>query len=358
MQVSNDILSVLEERGAQMAKEAQRAVIVQPGALGDCILTLPLARLMRDNLALGGVDIIGHSEYVGILPERSCVDGIRSIDSTGLHRLFIDPAKFDLEDRDPLIGAFADYSWIVTFMGEPDGRFEQNLIFTANCSHSAEVVSLSLKPPQESKQHVAEFYAQQFARESGLSADQMRVGVDDVLVRVTDSDRARGLELLDQAGADVSKRLMVIHPGSGGRTKCWHLENFVGVAEALRSMEIEALFLTGPAESERLSDSEKACLHDAAPCVAHLALSEVVGVLSCADAFVGNDSGVTHLAAGMGLRTSVMFGPTDPAVYRPIGPALTVFRGTGDRFAQAPDPQLQKAVIETLTAPQEESTPS
>jgi hypothetical protein len=60
----------------------------------------------------------------------------------------------------------------------------------------------------------------------------------------------------------------------------------------------------------------------------------------------------------MGLRTSVMFGPTDPAVYRPIGPALTVFQGTEDRFAQAPDPRLQKAVIESLTAPQEESTPS
>ena len=44
----------------------------------------------------------------------------------------------------------------------------------------------------------------------------------------------------------------------------------MGVAEALRAMDIEALFLTGPAETERLSDSEKACLHDAAPCVAHL----------------------------------------------------------------------------------------
>jgi ADP-heptose:LPS heptosyltransferase len=358
MQVSRDILGVLEKRGAQMAKEAQRAVILQPGALGDCILTLPLAKLMQEQLGLGGVDIIGHAEYVGILPERSCVDSIRSIDSTGLHRLFVEPAEFDLEDRDPLINALADYSWIVTFMGEPDGKFEQNLIFTANCSHSAEVISLSLKPPNDSKQHIAEFYAQQFAQESGLPAEQMRVPVDEVTIRVTAADRARGLELLDQAGADVSKRLMVIHPGSGGRPKCWHLENFVGVAEALRAMDIEALFLTGPVETERLSDSEKACLHDAAPCVADLALAQVVAVLSCADAFVGNDSGVTHLAAGMGLRTSVLFGPTDPTVYRPIGPALTVFQGTEDHFAEASDPELQRAVVESLTAPKEEPTAS
>ena len=55
MQTSNDILSLLEEKGAQMAKEAQRAVILQPGALGDCILTLPLVHLMQEILGLGGV---------------------------------------------------------------------------------------------------------------------------------------------------------------------------------------------------------------------------------------------------------------------------------------------------------------
>ena len=81
-------------------------------------------------------------------PERTCVDSIRSIDTAELHRLFAAPASFDLADRDPLIHMFADYSWIVTFLGEPGSDFEQNLIFTANCSHSAEVITLSLKPPE------------------------------------------------------------------------------------------------------------------------------------------------------------------------------------------------------------------
>ena len=45
-----------------MAKEAQRAVILQPGALGDCILTLPLAKLMQEQLGLGGVDMYGSVE--------------------------------------------------------------------------------------------------------------------------------------------------------------------------------------------------------------------------------------------------------------------------------------------------------
>jgi ADP-heptose:LPS heptosyltransferase len=348
VQTSDDILSLLVEKGAQVAKEAQRAVILQPGALGDCILTLPLAKLMKEALGLGGVDIVGHSEYIGILPGRSCVSSIRSIDSTDLHRLFVEPAKFDLADRDPLIDTFADYAWIVTFLGEPDGDFEQNLIFTANCSHSAEIITLSLKPPQESTQHIAEYYVQQFALQSGLAADRLRLASDQILIEVTDGDRERGLELLEQAGIDVSKRLVVIQPGSGGRHKCWHLENFLSVARTLRDRGVEVLFLLGPAEVERFESMDKARLYVTAKCMAHLPLSQVVDLLSCADVVIGNDSGVTHLAAGMGLRTFALFGPTDPALYKPIGPALTVLQDTHKRFTTQPCPDLQQAIVEGI----------
>lgn len=333
-----------------MAKETQRAVILQPGAMGDCILTLPLVKIMKEALDLGGADIIGHTEYIGILPERSCVDGVRSIDSAGLHRLFVEPSKFDLADRDPLINVFADYSWIVTFLGEADSNFEQNLIFTTNCSHSAEIITLPMKPPEGGTQHVAEFYIQQFAQHSGLTSKQAKVPAEDILIRVTEGDRDCGIELLEQTGVDLSKRLVVIHPGSGGRKKCWHLGNYVNIAKELLSKELEALFLLGPAEVERLRPAEEARIHGTAKCVTHLSLTQVVGLLSCADAFIGNDSGVTQLAAGMGLRTFAMFGPTDPALYRPIGPALTVFRDMESSFTDRPSPELQKAVLDALSS--------
>jgi ADP-heptose:LPS heptosyltransferase len=348
MQADNDILSLLEATGAQLAKETQRAVILQPGALGDCLLTLPLVRLLKEALDLGGVDLVGHAEYVGILPERTCVDSIRSIDTAELHRLFTAPASFDLADRDPLIHMFADYSWIITFLGEPGSDFEQNLIFTANCSHSADVITLPLKPPEGEHRHITQFHMEQFARQSGLSPDLAKIPEKEVAIRVRESDRDRGIELLEQAGVDLSRRLVVIQPGSGGQNKCWHLDNFLAVARELRDREVEVLFLLGPAEVERLRPSEKVQIHATAKCVAHLALTQVVGLLSCADAFLGNDSGVTHLAAGMGVRTVALFGPTDPAVYRPLGRAVTVFRDPAGDFAQKPSPSLQKAVLGSL----------
>jgi heptosyltransferase-3 len=348
MQANDDILSLLEATSAQMAKETHRAIILQPGALGDCLLTLPLVKHLKEALELGGVDLVGHAEYVGILPERTCVDSIRSIDTADLHRLFTTPAGFDLADEDPLIHMFADYSWIITFLGEPGSDFEQNLIFTANCSHSAEVVTLALKPPDGHYQHIAEFYLRQFARQSGLPPEQAKVAEKDVSIRVADADRDRGLELLEQAGVDVSRRLVIIQPGSGGQKKCWHLDNFLGIARELHEREVEVLFLLGPAEMERLRPSEKVQIYAAAKCLAHPALHEVVGVLSCADAFVGNDSGITHLAAGMGVRTVAVFGPTEPSIYRPLGRTVTVFRDPAGDFTQKPSRRLQKEILDSL----------
>jgi ADP-heptose:LPS heptosyltransferase len=99
---------------------------------------------------------------------------------------------------------------------------------------------------------------------------------------------------------------------------------------------------------ERFGAADVARIGAAAKVVGDLSLTDVVGLLGCADAFVGNDSGVTHLAAGTGLRTLAVFGPTDPALYRPMGPALTVFRDSRNRFAREPCLELQRSLVESL----------
>ena len=142
----SNIIDKLREKLAIAAQQGRRGVILQPGAIGDCILTLPLAELMKETVCPGGVDIIGHTEYLGMLPGRSCVDAVKSLDSISLHRLFAGEGDFEVADGDPLIMAFAGYSWIASFLGEPDSHFEKNLIFTVNCSNSAEVITLAMKP--------------------------------------------------------------------------------------------------------------------------------------------------------------------------------------------------------------------
>ncbi|MHC4424187.1 MAG: glycosyltransferase family 9 protein, partial [Planctomycetota bacterium] len=81
-----------------------------------------------------------------------------------------------------------------------------------------------------------------------------------------------------------------------------------------------------------------------------LSLTQVLGLLSCADWLISNDSGITHLAAGLGTKTVAVFGPTDPDVYRPIGPAVTVLTNRTATFTKKPSVRLQKKLLEALTA--------
>jgi heptosyltransferase-3 len=350
MRVNDDILDLLREKGAEAARKAQRGVILQPGSIGDCILTLPLAAFMKEVLGLGGVDILGHSEYVGILPGRTCIDGISSIDLIDLHRLFVETKVFDLKDRDPLINTFSGYAWIATFLGEPGSNFEQNLIFTANCSHSAEVITLSLKPPKGFSGHLTDFYIQHFISQSGLSLQPRKTQPGDHLIKATEMDIVQGKELLKETGLEPGKKLVIIQPGSGGPSKCWHMDNFLAVAKKLGSKDIEVIFLLGPAELDRISNATIKSISNVARYLRDLSLAQVLGLLSCADAFIGNDSGITHLAAALGVRTLAVFGPTNPAMYKPTGPAVTVFANNTAAFTKKPSVSLQRELLDILMA--------
>ncbi|UCF14934.1 MAG: glycosyltransferase family 9 protein [Phycisphaerales bacterium] len=350
MQTHDDILDLLQAKGAEAARNMLRGLIIQPGAIGDCILTLPLAAYVKDRLGLGGVDILGHTEYVGFLPGRSCVDGVRSIDALELNRMFAETRAFELKDRDSLIDAFSDYSWIITFMGGPESSFEQNLIYTANCSHSAEVITLSIKPHQENAERVSGFYIRQFVERSGSFDQSREIETDACLIEATPTDVTTGRKLLNEAGLDGRRKLVVIQPGSGGKEKCWYVGNFLAVAAGLASKGFEVVFLLGPAERERFSEATIRRINSVAPCLTDLSLTDVVALLSCAEVFVGNDSGITHLAGAMGVRTAVVFGPTDPAIYKPVGPHVSAFAAGVAGFADRPSTGLQKEVLDALTA--------
>lgn len=344
----DDILELLREEGAEAVRKAQRGLIIQPGAIGDCILTLPLAALMKETLGLGGIDMLGHAEYIEYLPGRSCVDRISSIDLVDIHRLFAERNEFDVIDRDPLISTFGGYAWIATFLGEPGSDFEHNLVYTANCSGACEIVTLPVKAPDGFDGHLTEFHARQFISQTGLAEQASEIPQNEKLLSVTQADAAQGKKLLKEAGIDSDRQCVVIHPGSGGLKKCWHLDNFLAVAQVLQLKGLQVLFLLGPAEFDRFSTAKIDRINNISRSLSSLSLTQVLALLSCADTFIGNDSGITHLAAGLGVPVFVLFGPTNPSLYGPIGPKVTVLSSCHKTFAKRPSVTLQRKLIEAV----------
>jgi hypothetical protein len=260
------------------------------------------------------------------------VDGIRSIDSVEFHRLFTNAGEFSIEDGDALVSSFMLYEWIVSFMGHGHSDFEDNLIFAVHCSHSAEITILPLIAETKECNHISEFYIQEFLKENALEVKPETVNSRDILVHAHKSDIACGQKLLGSIGIKPLEKTVIIHPGSGSSKKCWHVDNFCMVAEALSSEGVQVVFLLGPREQEYFDHKVISQLKKVGKCISELDLMEVVQIISCSDLFLGNDSGITHLSAAMGGRTLAIFGDTDAVLYKPLGPNVRVYSASSDSF--------------------------
>ena len=104
----------------------------------------------------------------------------------------------------------------------------------------------------------------------------------------------------------------VIHPFSGSPRKNWPLENFRRLAETL---DTPVHWIAGPEEplpEARRFDN----------------LWDLAHFLAGASRYIGNDSGITHLAAACGVPTTAIFLTTDPSIWAPRGPHVTVLNAS------------------------------
>ncbi|GAB4255243.1 MAG: hypothetical protein Kow00109_30340 [Acidobacteriota bacterium] len=125
---------------------------------------------------------------------------------------------------------------------------------------------------------------------------------------------------------------VVIHPGSGGREKVWPFDRFRTVAAGLQAAGLLPLWVRGPAEL----DGE---FHAREPVVTSPELEDLAGLLATSRLYVGNDSGVTHLAAACGCPTVAIFGPSDPVVWRPRGAPVRIVQPREGRDIRGVPPE-------------------
>ena len=121
--------------------------------------------------------------------------------------------------------------------------------------------------------------------------------------------------------------MIVIHPGSGSRRKVWPLERFEALIRYLeRHLRSRTAIVLGPAEGTEIQKDLKGMGERVPVLVEGLSILEVASVIEGCRLFVGNDSGISHLAAALGLPTVAIFGPTDPMVWSPRGEEVAVIQ--------------------------------
>lgn len=116
---------------------------------------------------------------------------------------------------------------------------------------------------------------------------------------------------------------IVCHVGAGSIDKRWPLDRWAALIGTLRAQRRTVEVLAGEVEQERFNDAERACFGALGGRFVG-ELERLAIAIAAARLFIGADTGPTHLAAQLGIPTLALFGPTDPGIWAPIGPAVRV----------------------------------
>jgi heptosyltransferase-3 len=259
-----------------------RRLVIRPGAIGDLIVSLPALECLR-------------SDYLEVwvatanVPLVRFANRVRGISTTSIDLLGV------TEPPRQLLDALRGFDSIVSWYGANRPEF-RDLTQTLNLPFTF----FRALPEEGSGLHATDFYLDQ--------------------VRTIANCESDGIPRI--AHAARSGNFAVIHPFSGSARKNWPLEKFRSVARNLERL-MPVHWCSGP-EDPPLPFVTAAAVHIAD-------LYELACWLARARLYIGNDSGITHLAAAVGTPVLALFGPTDPEVWAPRGPHVRVCPFAGCR---------------------------
>ena len=258
-----------------------RRLAIRPGAIGDFIVSLPALERLRS----GYLEVWVASPNV---PLVRFADRVRSIASTGLDLLGVADPPASLLDE------LRGFDSIVSWYGANRPEFRDLMLgLKLPCVFFPALpqAPLAAASPPPAAVHATDFYLDQVGEHAAVTGS--------AIPRIP----------CQAARANFA----VIHPFSGSARKNWPLEKFRQVARGLeRSLPVR--WCAGP-EDPPLEDAVR--IDD---------LYELACWLGSARLYIGNDSGITHLAAAVGTPVLALFGPTDPSVWAPRGPNVRVAR--------------------------------
>jgi ADP-heptose:LPS heptosyltransferase len=290
---------------------AKSILVIFPGALGDLICLIPTLRALARQHARAPLELMARAELARFATGRLGVSHGHSIDRREVAQLFaVAAGRIAIE----ALAFFGSFAQVYSFFAADDGNFRSAL----DAATGSRASYLPFRPP--AAEHVAAGYLREIAREIGTDVGEELAKGLDCSFELFREDLDRAEDRLAGLGLEVGKYALIL-PGSGSIAKNWPADNFVALAEALTS-RIRPLVVLGPAEMglEPIFSARRL------PVVANLELAEVAALARLAGCFVGNDSGVSHLAAAAGARGVAIFGPTDPARWRPLGRTTVIRR--------------------------------
>jgi ADP-heptose:LPS heptosyltransferase len=295
--------------------------VMRAGAIGDLILTLPALTALRRKFPGFRLLLAARADMLPLLA-GSVADDVIPFDSLFLSPLFTEGSEFSKE----LCERLSNHEPAIVWLADRPAQIVTNSLQRIGATRVLKANPLPVG--RHAVDHLLDTLAP-----LGIAPVQM----PSPWLTLPDTASANTLWLT--LGISGSVRVVALHVGSGGEAKRWPLPNFLTLARLLAEIpDTRVLLITGPAEENR------AVLGNAvSPRIVHLAspsLATLGAILARCALYAGNDSGITHLAAALGVPTVALFGPTDPAIWGPRGAHVTIVR--------SPDPRMSSLDVNSV----------
>jgi heptosyltransferase-3 len=272
-------------------------LIIHQGALGDLVMTFPAIITLRKKF--GRIDILCQGQLGKLAARLKLVEKAYPLEAAYFATLFSKTVDKKIKT------ILAAYSTILLFSFASDLKKSIRQIGDGRC------FQIPPRPPVREKIHVTEFIFKNLLDGGLLEAHDSR-----------DRPFNRPERPFSDPARPVDSSKIFIHPGAGSIRKRWSLSRFLEIVNILERKGLRPRFICGPAEQDLAAELAK----QNRPLHVSSELTELVDLLESAGGYIGNDSGVSHLASFLGLPGVVIFGPTDPRRWRPPGPRVEVVR--------------------------------
>lgn len=289
----------------------KKVVVFHQGALGDFLLAAAAVDELAKTQGFSRVDFWSKPDHVSLLAQKGYLGNCYSCDSPLAAALLHDTLW-----REARLPGFLLEADSVFIFGQTGTRL---LAERLSALLSAGVYWIQSFPvTKESPVHVSVFLSNQ------LAALDLPIAGSPLLLVPPDSEKKAARDLLRKLRIGVKP--VLLHPGSGGRRKVWPLANWGGLTHWMcREPSLQPLLSIGPAD-EYLDQFCRAMRKSGLPVVKGLTPLRLSALLSLCRLYIGCDSGVSHLAASVGVPTIAIFGPTDPRVWAPRGRRAVTLR--------------------------------
>ncbi len=290
-------------------------LVMHQGALGDFVLALPALKTIREAFPLARTAIMGYPRILELVEKRFYADEIFSIDQKGMATFFVREGVLDFT----LSEFFKRFDLIVVFGKDGGGTVVGNLKRVCR----GQILSINSFPAWDEKVHVTDHLLRQF------TSFDIRALDPNPRIHLNGSDREWARDFWNKRGVSQEElaKTIVLHPGSGSKKKVWPLERFIDLANRLQAhFGSKILVVLGPAEGPEVQRAFEGMRSADFILAKGLTLLQLGSVMAGCWFYVGNDSGVSHMAAALGIPTVLIFGPTDERVWSPKGEKTYVVR--------------------------------